>query len=100
MTQAKKDPVREERIIYEAIVDCYNESEVAMGWYHYLQDRMSFPFSAKVRKNRSVSPKSKGELVRFIGQDSTGDCESDMSVQIEYHGFTISIPLYDLRLLA
>ena len=31
MTQAKKDPVREERIIYEAIVDCYNESEVAMG---------------------------------------------------------------------
>ena len=92
----KEDPVREERITYEAIVDCYNESEIAMGWYYYLQDRMSFPFSAKVKKNRAVSPKSKGELVRVIGQDPEENCESDMSVQIEYHDLTISIPLYDL----
>ncbi len=67
-----------------------------MGWYYYLQDRMSFPFSAKVKKNRMASPKSKGELVRVIGQDPEENCESDMSVQIEYHDLTISIPLYDL----
>ncbi|MEM6822733.1 MAG: calcium-binding protein [Verrucomicrobiota bacterium] len=33
-------------ITYDVIVDCYNETEQAMGWYYYLQDHLLFPFEA------------------------------------------------------
>ena len=44
----EKDEVREERIRMEVIVDTYNnEDERALGWYYYLQDRLSEPIRAK-----------------------------------------------------
>ena len=36
------DEDREHRITYEVIVDCYDEYEVTMGWYCYLEDRLDF----------------------------------------------------------
>lgn len=45
MTKAKRDPEREERITMEIIVDCYDESERAMGWYYYLQDKLHSTFA-------------------------------------------------------
>ena len=42
----EKDAAREERIHNEAIVDAYGPEEQAMGWYYYLDDKISFPFSA------------------------------------------------------
>jgi hypothetical protein len=29
----------------EILVDCYNESEQALGWYYYLEEHLRFPFS-------------------------------------------------------
>ena len=40
MARPKRDPVREERIHEEIIVDAYGPEEQAMGWYSYLEDKI------------------------------------------------------------
>ena len=47
MPKPKKDPVREERIQNEAIVDTYGPEEQALGWYYYLENQIKFPFAAR-----------------------------------------------------
>ena len=47
MAKPKRDPVREERIHEEIIVDAYGPEEQAMGWYYYLEDKIHFPLQAK-----------------------------------------------------
>lgn len=47
MKKPKKDPVREDRIENEIIVDAYGPEEQIMGWYYYLDDKIRFPFQAK-----------------------------------------------------
>ena len=39
----KKDEARESRISMEIVVDAYDESERAMGWYYYLEDKLHVP---------------------------------------------------------
>lgn len=45
----------ENRIEMEIVVDAYNESERAMGWYYYLQDNLSVPFKAECILSVSTS---------------------------------------------
>ncbi len=40
MTKSKKDPIREERIHNEVVVDAYGPEEQAMGWYYHLEDKI------------------------------------------------------------
>ncbi len=47
MKKPKKDPVREERIENQIIVDAYGPEEQALGWYYYLEDQLPFPFQAR-----------------------------------------------------
>ena len=47
MAKPKRDPVREERIHEEVIVDAYGPAEQAIGWDYYLEDKIRFPFQAK-----------------------------------------------------
>jgi hypothetical protein len=42
MARPKKDPVREERIIMEVVVDAYGPEERMMGRYYYLADTLQF----------------------------------------------------------
>jgi len=49
-----QDPAREHRIDHEIVVDAYDESEVAMGWYAYLENHLSFPFEADYLPNSGV----------------------------------------------
>ncbi|MBV6443387.1 MAG: hypothetical protein EPGJADBJ_05126 [Saprospiraceae bacterium] len=42
-------PAREQRILYEIIVDCYDEEEEMIGWYYYFADNLKFPIEATVR---------------------------------------------------
>jgi calcium binding protein len=44
----KSDPVREQRILMEVVVDAYGADERAMGWYCYLEGKLNFPFTAPV----------------------------------------------------
>jgi hypothetical protein len=37
----------ENRIEIEIVVDAYDESERAMGWYYCLQDNLAMPFKAE-----------------------------------------------------
>lgn len=46
MSTIQEDKEREDRIIMEIVVDAYDETERAMGWYYYLEDKLRFPFSA------------------------------------------------------
>ena len=63
MRKAKKDPVREDRIQNEAIVDTYGPEEQALGWYYYLENQIKFPFAARCIASKVVSPLRKGETV-------------------------------------
>ena len=52
----EEDSVREERITMEIVVDAYGLEEQAMGWYYYLQDKITFPFTASCITKRRSSP--------------------------------------------
>ncbi len=39
MAKRKKDPIREDRIHNQPIVDAYGTEEQALGWYYYLQNK-------------------------------------------------------------
>lgn len=45
MAKPKRDPLREDRIHNEALVDTYGLEEQALGWYYYLENKMRFPLS-------------------------------------------------------
>jgi hypothetical protein len=59
MRKPTKDPIREDRIHNEAIVEAYGSEEQAMSWYYYLENKIRFPFSAKCIVANLVSPLKK-----------------------------------------
>jgi Calcium binding len=72
MAKPKRDPLREDRIHDEAIVDAYGPEEQAMGWYCYLENKLRFPFPAKGIVPQVVSPLRKGETVEVAGPQPGG----------------------------
>jgi len=90
---------REQRLHYEIIVDAYDSDERISGWFHYLQDEMSFPFIAKAVKDLKKSPLKSGELVKVTELADYEVCERGMSVQIELDGRDFAIPLEQLELV-
>ncbi|HEX9627384.1 MAG TPA: calcium-binding protein [Acidiferrobacterales bacterium] len=66
MSKARLDRAREKRIANDIVVDCYSSEESAMGWYYYLEGRLSFPFSARCIAVRSASPLKKGEKAEVV----------------------------------
>ena len=67
MAKSKRDPVREERIHEEIIVDAYGPEEQAMGWYYYLGDKIRFPFKAKCVISKSNLSLAKARICRRSG---------------------------------
>jgi hypothetical protein len=51
MKKAAKDPVREERIHDEAIVDASGPEEKAMSWYYYLESKLTFPYQSSLHRH-------------------------------------------------
>lgn len=80
MSEIKQDDIREERIMTEAVVDCYDESEQAMGWYYYLEDRINFPFKAKWVSRH----KPEGRNITVLSMSPEDDCLHDMFVEVLY----------------
>jgi hypothetical protein len=95
MKRPKRDPVREERIQNEAIVDARPE-EQAMSWYYHLEGKISFPFRASCLAANAVSPLRKGETVEVLGMAVEDLCEHDMLVQIRWQGRKMAVPLSQL----
>jgi hypothetical protein len=97
MPKIKEDNEREERIIMEIVVDAYDETERALGWYYYLKDNLCFPFKAKCIAERPISPLSKGEKVDVVGMPSEEECEKEIFVNIKWQKRTLAIPLSQLE---
>ena len=95
MKRPKRDPLREDRIHNEAIVDASPE-EQAMSWYYYLNGKISFPFRAKCLAANAVTPLRKGEAVEVIRMAVEDLCEHDMLVQIRWQGRKMAVPLSQL----
>ena len=96
MKKTKRDPIREDRIQDEVIVDAYGPEEQAMGWYYYLDDKIRFPFQAKCIVAKVISPLRKGETVEVRRMAPEDACSSDMFVLIRWKGRNVAIPLSQL----
>ena len=95
MKKSRKDPVREDRIHNEAIVDAGPE-EQAMSWYYYLENRIRFPFQAKCLAAKVVSPLRKGETVEVVRMAPDDICEHDMLALVLWQGRKMTVPLAQL----
>ena len=96
MAKRKRDPIREDRIQNEAIVDAYGPEEQAMGWHCYLENKIRFPFQARCMASKVVSPLRKGETVEAHRMAPEEACSSDMLVLIRWHGRNLAVPLSQL----
>lgn len=100
MPKARPDPIREERITMDIVVDCYNESERAMGWYYYLQDKLQFPFKAKCIARQAISPLRVEDEVEVRSMAPEEECEHEMFVVIRSKGDDLGVPLSQLKPVA
>jgi len=88
---------REDRIHNEAIVDAYDSEEQALGWYYYLEGRITFPFKARCISSRKTSPLKVGEAVDVLEMADEEDCTSDMIVIVRFGNRTVGVPLAQLE---
>jgi hypothetical protein len=100
MPHVKENKTRERRIEMEVVVDAYNESERAMGWYCYLEERLKCPFKARCKSKRAVSPLRIGEEISVLGMAPEEECESEMFVRVRWGGHSLAVPLSQLEPLA
>jgi len=97
MSRPEKDEVREERIDMEIVVDAYGEEERAIGWHCYLDDNITFPFTAECIAERKTSPLRKGEKVKALDRSPDNACMQEIFVQIEWQGREMGVPLAQLK---
>jgi hypothetical protein len=95
MKKSRKDPVREDRIHNEAIVDA-SPDEQALSWYYYLENKIRFPFQATCRAAQVISPLRKGETVEVVRMAPDEACEHDMLVLVRWQGRKMAVPLSQL----
>ncbi|MDR3301811.1 MAG: calcium-binding protein [Spirochaetaceae bacterium] len=91
--KVKKDDKREERIMYEIIVDAHDEDEQAMGWYYYIEDCLQFPFDAKCTKKIATSPLELNENVTVIELADFDLCRHGISVIVQWQKKQLAVPL-------
>ncbi|MFB3894464.1 MAG: calcium-binding protein [Phycisphaerae bacterium] len=100
MAGTRKDQVREARIENDIVVDAYDASERAMGWYYYLEEKLQFPFTARCIKARPISPLRVGDEVEVLGMAPEDECEHEMFVMIRWEKPGLGIPLSQLKAVA
>ena len=93
----KRNNSRERRILDTIIVDAYAPEEQAMGWYYYLDRELRFPFPARCRAARAISPLRPGERVTVTGMAPEAECEHEMFVEIQWEGRRLAVPLAQLE---
>ena len=97
MAKSKRDPVREERIHEEIIVDAYGPEEQAMGWYYHLEEKIHFPFHAQCIASVPTSPLRKGDSVDIRKMAPEDSCSTDMLVMTRWNNRNIAVPLSQLK---
>jgi hypothetical protein len=97
MKEIERDEDRERRIEDEVIVDAYGAEEQALGWYYYLDDKITFPFSARCIEEREISPLKKGETVSVVEMAPEDDCMHEIFVVIAWQSRNFGVPLAQLE---
>ena len=92
-----KDAAREERILMEVVVDANGPEEQAMGWYYYLDDKISFPFTAECIVVNKRTPLELGERVTVIKMAGENNCEYDIHVEILWKDKVLAVPLTQIK---
>jgi hypothetical protein len=100
VNRPKENRARERRIEVEVVVDAYNAVERAMSWYYYLEERLEFPFKARCKSKREISPLRIGKEVEVVGMAAEEECESEMFVRLKWDGRRMAVPLSQLEPLA
>ena len=99
MSEIEVNEARESRIKMEVVVDAYDETKRAIGWYHYLEDRLDFPFMAEWMSYSGNMPVE----VTVVAMSPEDDCSSDMLVKVELQEGTFkdvfNLPLVELQLM-
>ncbi|MDR1241968.1 MAG: calcium-binding protein [Deltaproteobacteria bacterium] len=95
-----KDAAREERIFMEAVADANGPEEQAMGWYYYLDDKISFPFAAECIAVNKRNPLELGERITVVHMAGEDDCEHDIYVEISWKGKMLAVPLSQIKPLS
>lgn len=96
MGKRERDAARRRRIEMEIVADAYNEAEVAMAWYNYLEEVLAFPFRAECSKYRGISPLVVGEQVDVIGLGPEEECGHEVFVSIDWEQRDLAVPLDQL----
>jgi hypothetical protein len=93
MEKSETDKLREDKIIYEIVVDAYDDEERMVGWQTYLDDTLRFPFKAKCVKEIEISPLKKGELVTALKMADMDSYRNDIFVIIKCQNRQFGVPL-------
>lgn len=97
MARPKLNKEREDRILYEIVVDAYDEVERAMGWYYYLQEHLAAQFEARVRFEHPTSPLRVGDKVDVLGLASEEVCERDMFALVRWSNREFAVGMTQLH---
>jgi len=89
---------RKDRIEDEVFVDCYDEYEMAMGWFYYIEDNLTLPFKAKVLENSGINGLEEGEIVEVY--EFTNSSEDEVSIDnfVPIMGIQTEEHIYDIPL--
>ena len=68
-----------------------------MGWYYYLDDKITFPFAAECTAANKRTPLAKGEKVTVTKMSGEEYCEYDMYVDVSLSGKVLAFPLVQLK---
>ncbi|MGH2356070.1 MAG: calcium-binding protein [Chloroflexota bacterium] len=71
-----------------------------MGWYYSLENSLQFPFTARCRAERSISPLHTGDAVDVTGMAPEAECEHEMFVTIRWERRGLAVPLSQLEGIA
>jgi|GEM_PF-196209 len=100
VVRQKLNAERERRIAQEIVVDAHDETERAMGWFGYLEDRLQFPFTARCVTKRVISPLGVDDEVEVISMAPEAECACEMFVVIRWERDGLGVPLSQLKPVA
>ena len=84
-------------IDYEILVDCYDATEMSMGWYYYWQENLKFPFKVMALFINRDGSTEKNE-VKITGLDSDEEKFLDMDFDLEEENSGYLYPIASSKL--
>jgi len=81
----------------EVVVDAYDATERAIGWFSYLESQLEFPFTAHCIERRVISPLLVDDEVEVIAMAPADECAFEIFVMIRWQHGGLGVPLSQLN---